>query len=1063
MTQPQVFISYQRADEPFARQVRAYLADNGVRTWMDQYDIPVGAYWPDEIDKALAASDIIVGVLSSDSVESRNVKNEWDWAILNEKPLLLLQYRPCSIPHRYVSINFIDASQPDLNAAFAALLTTIGGGSPAANGQAAPSAAAAVPVRHGSRSGAPIRRRQEPFVVGREREQAQLRARLDDLATGRGSLVLLAGEAGIGKTTLTTWLAWAAEQQGALVASGGCYDLTMTPPYGPWARLTGDWPDDPDLPPMPSELREGTGMGAIRNQIEFIALFERFLAEASAARPLLLLLEDFHWADEASLDLLRSLARSISAMRVVLVVTYRDDELMRRHPLAQMLPSLAREAGTERITLSRLALPATRDLVTGRYQFSKADTTRLGNYVYRLSEGNPFFSDEILRSLEEVGALSRDGEGWRIANLDRVQVPALVRQVIESRLERLDDADRSLLQIAAVIGQEVPLDLWVEVSTAGDEQLAETLERATEARLVEELHGGTAFGFTHALIRETLYESLVSLRRRRWHRTTAEALERMSRPDPDAVAHHYQQSNDSRAYEWLIKAGRRAMERYVWRTAVERWEAASELLEGSDTRRSEYGWLLFLMGTHLRYASRERALDYLREAQQIGHEMGDQLLSVCARAGIGFQRLFSGRVEGGLDDLVQSITDYDRLDPALIETLPEIVSRDSLLMLMENRRQMQVPGLVTFGRHHDALRLSDELLAHSKAPNDIIQRASMGNIYLGRGLALASMARPDEATEAFRRARAEFETTVETNPYVFGIGAFFAMHTVELPFHTDQLDRLDAVARIGIDAWVSARDSATEGRSTRVAMLGMLLIQGDWDEAREIAEIGVAGEVIMVLWDEMAFVLGHLNRNQGRFDQAWEQVARYFPAGPTTSPKPTYVPAATAIQRLAASLALDAGDLPLAHEWLVAHDAWLDWSEAITGQAEGSLRWAQYHHALGDRMLADQYADRALEQATEPRQPLTLIAVHRFVGQLATEDGDESLAVHHLTQSLDLADACRAPFERALTLLAFAELEIARDDADAARSTLAEARAICEPLEARPTLERIAVLEARLS
>ncbi|MDQ3547646.1 MAG: AAA family ATPase, partial [Chloroflexota bacterium] len=751
--QQRVFISYQRADEPFARQVREHLTAHGVLTWMDQYDIQVGAYWPDEIDKGLGSSDIVIGILSPAAVESRNVKNEWDWAIQNDKPLLLLQYRPCAIPHRYVSINFIDASSPQPSLAFDALLHTLGVVNVGETQSQLP-AGESIPqsIRHSARLRAV--RRQPPLIVGREREQEQLRARLVDLAAGRGGLVLLAGEAGIGKTTLTNWLAWAAEEQGALVLTGGCYDLTITPPYGPWGRLTEEWPDDPALPAMPDELREGTGMGAIRNQTEFIALFERFLAGASAARPLLLLLEDFHWADQASLDMLRSLARSVSAMCVVLVVTYRDDELTRRHPLAQVLPSLAREAGTERITLSRLALPATRDLVTGRYQFSRADTARLGTYVYRLSEGNPFFSGEILRSLEEVGALRREGEGWLIANLDRVQVPTLVRQVIEGRLERLDDDARHLLQVAAVIGHEVPVDLWVEVSGGGDEHLAETLDRATEARLVEELHGGTAFRFTHALIRETLYESLVSLRRRRWHRTTAEALERMSRPDPDAVAHHYQQANDARAYEWLISAGRRAMDRFVWRTAVERWEAAA-LLDGDDERRREFGWLLFLMGSHLRYASRERALDYLSEAQQIGLAIDDPLLIVCARAGVGFQLLFTGRVDRGLDELVNSVADYDRLGPEHLETLPGLVDRDALLLLMENRRHMQVAGLVTLGRPLDALRISDELMTRLGANALASVRAGTGNIFLGRGLAFASMGQPGDATQAFTQAREE--------------------------------------------------------------------------------------------------------------------------------------------------------------------------------------------------------------------------------------------------------------------------------------------------------------------
>ena len=122
----QVFISYQRTDAAFARQVREHLVVAGVRAWMDQFDIPVGAYWPDEIDKALLASDIVVGILSSDAVESRNVKNEWDWAIQNDKRLLLLQVSSCPVPHRYISINFIDATTQDPASALDALLGALG-------------------------------------------------------------------------------------------------------------------------------------------------------------------------------------------------------------------------------------------------------------------------------------------------------------------------------------------------------------------------------------------------------------------------------------------------------------------------------------------------------------------------------------------------------------------------------------------------------------------------------------------------------------------------------------------------------------------------------------------------------------------------------------------------------------------------------------------------------------------------------------------------------------------------------------------------------------------------
>src|SRR5262245_60801565 len=118
---PQVFISYHRADLVVAEQVRARLVATGIKTWMDHYDIPAGAYWPDEIDQGLNASDLIVGLLSPDSVGSRNVKNEWDWAIQNDKALILLMTRPCVIPHRYIAINYIDATDAHLTAAIETL------------------------------------------------------------------------------------------------------------------------------------------------------------------------------------------------------------------------------------------------------------------------------------------------------------------------------------------------------------------------------------------------------------------------------------------------------------------------------------------------------------------------------------------------------------------------------------------------------------------------------------------------------------------------------------------------------------------------------------------------------------------------------------------------------------------------------------------------------------------------------------------------------------------------------------------------------------------------------
>ena len=134
----------------------------------------------------------------------------------------------------------------------------------------------------------------------------------------------------------------------------------------------------------------------------------------------------------------------------------------------------------------------------------------------------------------------------------------------------------------------------------------------------------------------------------------------------------------------------------------------------------------------------------------------------------------------------------------------------------------------------------------------------------------------------------------------------------------------------------------------------------------------------------------------------------------------------------------------------------------MLGRTDGALGWARYQRKTGDRKLAQERAKEALDLATDPRQPLALISIHRFLGELDTEEQHFAEAEEHLQESLSLADACLAPFERALTLLAFAELRVAQQRPDEARELLAEVRAICEPLKAKPTLERVDTLEAQL-
>jgi predicted ATPase len=188
-------------------------------------------------------------------------------------------------------------------------------------------------------------------LVGRDRELAALRAALATAFDGRGSLVLIGGEAGIGKTALSEAGCREAAGGGARVLVGRCYDLTETPPYGPWTEMGTRLSVAPEQPPLPAVLARGNTAGVLASQAALFDEVRDFLAALSARQPLVLLLDDLHWADPASLELLRFLARQMDALPVCFVVTYRADELTRRHPLYHLLPVLVREARAIRVDL----------------------------------------------------------------------------------------------------------------------------------------------------------------------------------------------------------------------------------------------------------------------------------------------------------------------------------------------------------------------------------------------------------------------------------------------------------------------------------------------------------------------------------------------------------------------------------------------------------------------------------------------------------------------------------------------------------------------------------------
>ena len=460
-------------------------------------------------------------------------------------------------------------------------------------------------LRHGDSGSNPLDRLAKGVFVGREAELERLRAAFDEAFAGRGSLVMLVGEPGIGKTRTAQELATYAQLRGGRVLWGRARESAGAPPYWPWIQIgngfsattditqggTGVQYDMmaalvplfpalrqliPGLPELP-ELHDGEAA-----QFRLFEAYTRFVAQI-ADPPLLLILDDLHWADKPSLLLLEHLAQELTHLRVLVVGTYRDTDLARTHPLSEALATLNRDPGFLRVPLRGLTRAETAAYIGAAANIEPAPVVL--DRIVEETEGNPFFLSEVVNLLTQEGTLTK-------TSLSDIAIPDGVREALGRRLDRISPETNETLQVAAVVGREFAYDTLNLLGERPDDELLAQVEEALDARVIEELDRPGRYRFTHALMQETLLSELSTTRRVRLHGQVGDALERRwgansARHAPELAVHFSEAATLSAPYaQRAVRYSRFAAEQAeavaAWDDARRHYQRCLDVLADDD-------------------------------------------------------------------------------------------------------------------------------------------------------------------------------------------------------------------------------------------------------------------------------------------------------------------------------------------------------------------------------------------------------------------------------------------------------------------------------------------------
>jgi tetratricopeptide (TPR) repeat protein len=861
-------------------------------------------------------------------------------------------------------------------------------------------------------------------------------------------LVVLAGEPGVGKTRLAQEVTLALRDRGFVVASGRCYEPQQTVPFYPFlealetlysaaspperSSIPQRWPYlgrllPNEILPVPPNSFDG------REELERLFWSVTGLVQTLAeGQPVAVLLDDLHWADASSLALLQHLARHTRAYRVLLLGIYRDVEVGRRHPLEVALRDLSREQLADRVAIRRLRQDGTAALIAAT--FGQELSVELAELIHRHTEGNPFFTSEILQALVERGDVYQENGRWKRREFKELSVPESVRSAIGERLSRLREETQHLLYEASVLGQAFAFEHLQAMGNHGEDEVEAALAEAGAGGLVRAT-GKDEYCFNHALTQQALVVELAPRRKRRLHLAAGEALERLPEPVRQTRAaelawHFVEADKPERALPYSMLAGDGAEVVFAHAEAEQHYRAALELAQQlGDTRRQAEA--LHKLGAVLRVLTRyEEALEAADRAVKLYLEQSDYDGVARTITEVAFVHYYRGAADRGIARVEAVIEQLERLPAGTVSS----------------RATGEVYTALGFGLWHSA-RYSETLAAAERAEEMAgvgkTPRA-LGTARTLQGMALTMIGALADARRVLEEALSFFDVAVDpwwvTQPWAYLGRAYLDEGAPQNGLRGLEQSRalIEGIHDQAEMVWI-------------VGCLGELsYVRGDWSKARN-----AYGEAIHLARDigsdlYLSWVLLHraeLCSAEGDREQATQDIDE----------------ALDIAIRCAAVTALRKGQRLLAERDLVeGHPrSAIDRLQPLLDRAIGE--WprafpppvlAEAYLHLGDVAKAEELVLQRVQRfrAQNHRRALAVwLRVHGMVlgHQCNWDEVDRVLA-----EATSLAHGMPYPYAEGRILYEEGVLCVQRGKPERARERLAEAVAIFRRLAARPGLER---------